>query len=69
MRCEWCRREGEVEAVQDAAGKQFLLCEECREAISSFLREKYPSACAGANMAARDHPREYHLAQSITGGI
>lgn len=55
--------------MQDAAGTQFLLCEECREAISSFLREKYPSACAGANMTARDHPREYHLAQSITGGI
>lgn len=52
--CEWCKRPGEVAEVYDAAGKKFVLCEDCRDAVASFIWEKYA--------------RAYNLAQSITGG-
>lgn len=61
--CEWCKGPGDLAEVYDAAGTRFLLCEDRRDAVAAFVREKYPSACADGNDA-----RAYNLAQSITGG-
>lgn len=59
--CEWCKCSGEVEEVYDAAGARFLLCEECRDVVETFLLDE---DLAGE----RKDARAYNLAQSITGG-